>query len=479
MKLWHIVTPDSCLQSRQEFRGNELLQYAEGYVEQLLAHGMTSEGQVISLLTHDERGMALYLAASRIGCELVLPYNLSSMDQEAIHRLREDFSGALMCTTDGHEGLDGVVRLQWRHAHQPAALPQLAPAVERFLLLFTSGSSGTPKSVSISEAAVTARIAAVATRLGFHPAMRSLLCGLMSNTTGVIFGFGPLALGGTVVIPSTRDVAHWPAVVERERVTHLMLRPASLEEFIRAAEVDGLTLTAVETFAYGSAPLSHSLRDRLSHITSARLVQGYGLSETYGPFIWTEEGSHNPDGYLIGAPDGTESIEIARPAGVEHGPGELTITSGLLMNGYITSGSSGPQLGLPFHTGDIAFQDASGDFHLVGRRSATVLTANGHRIFPENVERIATEVCGTNQALLVGLWTPEGSRAVLAFSPAIDDGQIYSTAVRLANALSPEALPDDVAVMAELRSSENEKLRRVSPEEEQLSSRRPFGELLR
>lgn len=479
MKLWHIVTPSSCLQGKQELRGSELFQYADGYVEQLLAHGMTSDGQVISLLTHDERGMALYLAASRIGCELILPYNLSFMDQEDIHRLRDEFSGALMCTTDGYEGLDRVARLQWRYAHQPDALPQPVPSIERFLLLFTSGSSGTPKSVSISESAVTARIAAVATRLGFHPAMRSLLCGLMSNTTGVIFGFGPLACGGTVVIPNTRDVVQWPSIVEQERVTHLMLRPASIEEFVRAAEIQGHTLTGVETFAYGSAPLSHNLRDRLSHITSARLIQGYGLSETYGPFIWTEKGSQDPDGYLIGASDATETIDIVRPAGVEHGPGELIITSGLLMNGYITSGAPDPQLELPFRTGDIAFQDASGNFHLVGRQSATVLTANGHRIFPETVERIATEMCGPNKALLVGLWTPEGSRAVLAFSPTIDNDQIYSTAVRLANAFSPEALPDDVAVMPELRASENEKLRRVSPNEEQLSSRRPFGGLLR
>ncbi|ERH25917.1 AMP-binding enzyme [Actinomyces johnsonii F0542] len=478
MKLWQIVAPDSCLESGQNLLGRELLEYANGYVEQLLEHGARPCSQVIVLLTHDERGMALYLAASRIGCELVLPYNLSSMDQEAMHQLRKDFNDALVCVTDGYEELKGVVRLRWRKARHPEALPEPGLVVERFLLLFTSGSSGSPKSVSVSEAVVTARIEAVAARLGFHSAMRSLLCGLMSNTTGVIFGFGPLMCGGTVVIPASRNVAQWPKVVERDRVTHLMLRPASLEEFLRAAEFEGCSLDSVETFAYGSAPLAQTLRDRLSRITTGRLVQGYGLSETYGPFIWTEEGCRDPDGYLIGTPDTTESVEIIHPAGMEQGPGELVITSGLLMNGYLTAGAPYPHLELPFRTGDIAFQDVSGNFHLVGRRSATVLTTNGHQIFPEQVERIAAEVCGPNQALLVGLWEPEGSRAVLVFSPTVADDQIRSTAICLMNSFSPETLPDDVAVMTNLSSSENEKLRRVTPKKEELSSRRPFGRVL-
>ena len=139
MKLWQIVAPDSCLESGQNLLGRELLEYANGYVEQLLEHGARPCSQVIVLLTHDERGMALYLAASRIGCELVLPYNLSSMDQEAMHQLRKDFNDALVCVTDGYEELKGVVRLRWRKARHPEALPEPGLVVERFLLLFTSG----------------------------------------------------------------------------------------------------------------------------------------------------------------------------------------------------------------------------------------------------------------------------------------------------------------------------------------------------
>ena len=136
-------------------------------------------------------------------------------------------------------------------------------------------------------------------------------------------------------------------------------------------------------------------------------VQGYGLSETFGPFCWMTEDDHRAGAYrhhvhCVGRPDETVEIRIDATAAGEIG--EVLLRGNSLMRGYVDQATGQPaDVEDWFRTGDMGLFTPEGILVLKGKASGTLLSANGHRIFPEEVEAALAEVAGVTEALLLAL----------------------------------------------------------------------------
>lgn len=87
------------------------------------------------------------------------------------------------------------------------------------------------------------------------------------------------------------------------------------------------------------------------------------------------------------------------PAGV----GEVLVR-GAVMDGYLDVATR--ELRPPgawFRTGDLAEWSPDGDLVLKGRIAGALLTQNGHRIYPEEIEVVLADVPGADDAVLVGI----------------------------------------------------------------------------
>lgn len=387
-------------------------------VRMLGCEGVVRGQRLLVLHDHDEEAIFLLAAASAIGLQLVMPYNLREATArewaEVLRATRPDHVIDLRAARGGAEDLGASppnrITREALLRHGPGPHPGLlvveAPEpIEDFLTLFTSGTSGAPKAIIVSEALVCRRVLNVSARLGFGAGARVFMTGLLNNTTGILFAFGAFAHAAALFLPHSRDVARWPAQVAAQRLSHMMLRPAAMRGFLAAAQ--DCDLSSLRTIAYGAAAMPRPLIEAARRRMPCSWVQGYGLSETFGPFCWMTEddhraGLHRAHLHCVGRPDDTLEVRIDAPAPGEIG--EVLVRGDGLMRGYADPANGKPAaLEDWFRTGDFGLFTPDGLLVLKGRTSGTLLSENGHRIYPAEVEGALAEISGVAETLLLAL----------------------------------------------------------------------------
>jgi acyl-coenzyme A synthetase/AMP-(fatty) acid ligase len=425
--------------------------------------GLSAGDRVLAIVDHDAWGIFFMAAASTLGLRLLMPYNLqaaavgewraiaSHAMPDAIVYLRGDAAAAALSGCGPR--IISLPRPAGPSADEPAGIGHPEP-VAGFLVLFTSGSTGAPKAISVSEAAICERVASVSAKLAFGPGSRVFMSGLLNNTTGVIFSFGAFLHQATLIIPEGRDPASWPGQVARSGATHIMLRPAALRHFLAAAARDRADLSSLQVLAYGASALPQAVLREGRELITCDWVQGYGLSETYGPFCWLDEAAHQAGryrtrDYCVGRPDGTMEVRVAPLDGHPAGVGEILVRGSALMDGYYDAAADRVQpRGEWLRTGDLGHWGPGGDLLLKGRVNGTLMSENGHRIYPAEVEAVLCDVPGVDDAIVVGIGTGD---ALVELPSAVLCGPLGSRAPRdvkdvvvahLSRALSREKWPD-------------------------------------
>ncbi|MEV4206350.1 ANL family adenylate-forming protein [Nocardia salmonicida] len=411
----------------------DLIAATNRYMECMSAAGLVSGSRTLALLEQDVHGLVFLAAASALGIKVLMPYNLAQAAApewaELISAARPEF---VVTTRDVGERVRGAAQTEQipllrlpvdrddigvlevdQALSGEALVARSVLPVEEFLVLFSSGTTGSAKAICVSEDLVCRRIRSVTKQLQFSSVARVFMSGLINNTTGVIFGFGAMMHGSTLVYPPERAPETWPAAVAANRVTHIMLRPAAMRRFIAAALDNGTDLESLNVVAYGAAPLPRQLLERGRALTRSEWLQGYGLSETFGPFCWLDEsghaeGRHRAGVYCVGRPDDTIEVRIEPTAEHPHPRGEILLRSDRIMQGYCDpSVERVKPLDTWFRTGDIGEWAPTGDLLLKGRVQATILNENGHRIHPEEVEAVLATLDDVDEVAVVGLRGPD------------------------------------------------------------------------
>jgi len=171
-------------------------------------------------------------------------------------------------------------------------------------------------------------------------------------------------------------------------------------------------------FVVGGAPLDGALEDFWRGLGFA-VIQGYGLTETAPIVAWNH-------------PFRTEHGTVGRPiAGVDvrlAPDGEILVKGPIVTRGYVGA-SEDTQTAIEdgwLHTGDIGAFDGSGHLVIRGRKKDIIATAEGLKVFPEDVERILERVAGVREAAVIGRRVNHAERvhAVLALESGVDPAAV-------------------------------------------------------
>ncbi len=285
------------------------------------------------------------------------------------------------------------------------------------LVLFSSGTTSTPKGMVHTSRAPTLQFWVQAQIFRRHEATRLWTALPMFWTAGLNTAMGStLAAGGCWVMQETFEPGEALALMARERVTEPYCLPhqtAALEEHPDWATTDLSSLRCVfGKSAFARHPSVHG-------DTTWNMPVGYGLSETCAFFV-----AHPSDTprELLRASMGRllpgNRLRVVDPAdGRVLGPGEegeLAIAGPTLMAHYL---GREPEECFDddgfFHTGDAGFVDDDGYVHFTGRRTEMIKTG-GANVSPAELE-VALRACPpVKLSRIVGLPDPRLDQIVVA-----------------------------------------------------------------
>ncbi|WP_454887071.1 AMP-binding protein [Sphingomonas oryzagri] len=289
--------------------------------------------------------------------------------------------------------------------HRKARLPQDTAKVS-----YTSGSTGSPKGIPLTEMQLLATAQAVVARLGAARAVRHLpllpLGVLLENVAGL---YATLIAGGSYLAedsdalglsnPFAPDFSTLAAQIETLGATSLILVPELLRGLAAALAASGRRLPNLKLVAVGGSRVSDALIED-AWAVGLPVIQGYGLTEA-GSVVTIEDPSEAGSG-TAGRPLGHVRIGFA-------GDGEIIIHP---------NDPLGIQDHGPIHTGDIGTMDAAGRLIINGRKSNLLITAFGRNVSPEWVESellgqpeiVQAVVHGDGEASLRALIVPRSAQ---------------------------------------------------------------------
>ena len=155
------------------------------------------------------------------------------------------------------------------------------------LQIYTSGTSGRPKGVLLTDRNLAAKVTGVIERWGLDEESTSLLATPLFHVGALSWGLVGLASGATTILADDARPATIARHLEDERVTHAFLVPSMLAALAR--EVGRATaFPALHTVVYGGSPISDGERRVATTVLGPVLRQVYGMTETTGGFTELE-----------------------------------------------------------------------------------------------------------------------------------------------------------------------------------------------
>ncbi len=316
----------------------------------------------------------------------------------------------------------------WQRQSDRQAVPLPAGTLK---VTYTSGSTGNPKGVCLSEM----QIATVATTLA--DATRDLrakrhlcvlpLATLLENIAGI---YVPLLQGAEICVPdlatlgfrgsSRFDPQRFLAGIGTIKPHSLILIPQLLTCLVEAGRSGWQPPDSLVFIAVGGGKVSPVLVREADEL-GLPVFQGYGMSECGSVVSLNLPGENRPGS--VGKPLSHITVEIK--------DGEIHIDRHRCL-GY-TGGETLPGL---LATGDLGYLDDDGYLYISGRRKNLLITSFGRNISPEWIEAELSTITGMMQVFVAGDSQPYLG-ALLFATPALEDEQLEE-AIATVNASLPD-----------------------------------------
>jgi len=301
---------------------------------------------------------------------------------------------------------------------------------EPALILFTSGTTGTPKGVVLTFGALLARIHANIASIGAATLQKALV------TLPTYFGHGlignsltPLLAGGEIILhPRGMPlISKLGAIIDEHDVTFMSSVPSLWRLALSCSPPP--TCRSLLRVHVGSAPLSTALWSEIAEWSGAEVVNCYGITETAN---WIAGASSSKDGViegLVGRLWGGSAAVIDESGAIhDQGAGEIVIHSSCLMSGYLKRPdlTAAAFCGKWFRTGDQGAIDERGRIWVTGRIKDEI-NRGGFKVQPAEVDSLLEGHPAVAEACVFGIPDPMAGEAV-------------AVAVRLAEGKSATAL---------------------------------------
>jgi long-chain acyl-CoA synthetase len=314
------------------------------------------------------------------------------------------------------------------------------------LQMYTSGTTGRPKGVMLSDTNLAASIPEICDLWILDQSSRMLGVLPLFHIAGLGAAAGTLWSGATFVIPVEISATALLDAVAEHGITNLVLASVLLQRFIeeaasRAAAGSPTDLSSLRVVGYGAAPISQGVVRQAMTVLPCGLLQIYGLTESSGTITALREEDHDPAVpdrlRSCGRPLASVDVRIVDPASFEDlaagEVGEIWARSAKITAGYWQAPEATSEVITSdgwFRTGDLAYADDDGYIYLCDRLRDMIITG-GENVYPAEVEDVLHSYPAVAEAAVIGVpddrWGETPNAVVVARAgTTIDEAELMA-----------------------------------------------------
>jgi long-chain acyl-CoA synthetase len=289
---------------------------------------------------------------------------------------------------------------------------------ETAVILYTSGTTGTPKGAELTHDNLGRNVEIAARLFGIDGATVTLGALPLFHSFGQTCALNAtIRAGGCLSLIPRFDPGRALEIMERDRVTVFEGVPTMYAAVLAHPESARFDTSALRVCVSGGAALPMEVMRSFEQAFGCAILEGYGLSETSPIASFNHPDRERKPG-SIGTPvDGVE-MRVFGEDGAELPPGgvgEIVIRGHNVMKGYWRRPDATAEAIRDgwFHTGDMGRVDADGYFFIVDRKKDMVIRG-GYNVYPREIEELLYEHPSVREAAVIGVPHPELGEEVAA-----------------------------------------------------------------
>ena len=400
-------------------------------------------GDKVGLYLHNGYQTALIFLGAMIGGHVIAPLNLLSQRSQLAYVIGHCDCKVLFTSREYERPLADALA-EVRRPVQVVVIDPDAPELfledklppetrvhvrpgDAALLMYTSGTTGTPKGALLSHANLVAAGRSVADWHGLTPQDRCLSSLPLYHINGqVIATVTPFLSGGSIIAPHRFSVSNWWETAEKHAATWINMVPTIIAYLLNAAEPDrAYRFPRIRFGRCASAPLPPEQHRAFEQTFGIPVIEAMGMTETASVvFCNPQDGAKRKYG-SPGLPCGCEARIVDTASGQALGqgePGEICLRGPNVMSSYYKSSEQTAQAldGEGWlRTGDLGYRDADGYYFVTGRLKELIIKG-GENIAPREIDEALLRHPAVLEAASVGIPDPnygQDIRACIVLKP--------------------------------------------------------------
>ncbi|MCT9007465.1 long-chain-fatty-acid--CoA ligase [Streptomyces sp. NPDC054766] len=327
------------------------------------------------------------------------------------------------CLVTEPEAFDALLR-----GHEPMRDTPARTDDDPALILYTSGTTGTPKGAELSHRNLASNTLTTSETL------------LQVGPDDVLFGGLPLfhafgqtcglntavAAGATLTLLPRFDPRSALEIIARDEVTVFLGVPTMYAALLHAELPEDFDTGRLRLAVSGGSALPVEVLHGFERRFGAAVLEGYGLSETSPVAAFNHPDRPRKPG-SIGLPIRGVEMRLVAEGGGEVEPGgigEIAIRGENIMTGYWNRPDATAEAIRDgwFHSGDLARVDEDGFYFIVDRKKDMIIRG-GYNVYPREIEEVLYEHPAVAEAAVVGVPHPlhgEEVAAVVTLRPGAE-----------------------------------------------------------
>jgi long-chain acyl-CoA synthetase len=326
------------------------------------------------------------------------------------------------------------------------------------LIQYTGGTTGVPKGAMLSHQNLTAnarQVHSLDPRVGLPDRIVGVLPFFHVFANTCVLNRTILA-GGMIAMLPRFDAKATLATIQRVKATALPGVPTMYQALLDHPKMGTTSFASLRVCISGGAPLVPALKTKFERATGARVVEGYGLTESAGVVACNPYDGINKTG-TIGQPIPGTTVRLVhredptKPA-PDGEPGELVFSGPQMMLGYWGRPDADIDTFVDgaLRTGDVAEIDTDGYIRIVDRLK-DMIAVGGFKVFPSQIESVLYKHADVKEALVIGIPDAYHGEVPKAFVTLNEAASIDGTALK--DWLNPQLGKHERVTAVEIRDA--------------------------